>query len=347
MYVPSSVPSLPLRIALDLSPLSRPFPLGVQRVVRSALAALELRGDLEIVKISPPAGASLARWRQTGLVQEAREARAEVLHSWTSAFPLRAPMPVVQTVHEAPWRHGARENAGSIHQLWARLGRVRAALVVTPSARVARDLGEHRKLRVVPWAVDAAFFQDLDAGPSIDSQAKLLAALPGLPRGAFVLCLGGTRPKKRLDLVLEAAASLGTPVICTGPETPEALALAAIHPHLILAGVVADALLPALIRAAGCVAILSTSEGFGLPALEALAVGTPVVVPVDSVQAETSAGFGIEVDPKVPGAIEAGIAEALACPANGPRRTEGSAHAATFTWERTADALASHWRTLL
>ena len=76
-------------------------------------------------------------------------------------------------------------------------------------------------------------------------------------------------------------------------------------------------------------------------------MGTPVVVSGDSVQAETSAGFGFEVDPALPASIEAGIADALACPSHDPRRTGGMAYAATFTWERTADALVSHWRTLL
>ena len=143
-------------------------------------------------------------------------------------------MPVVQTVHEAPWRHGAQENAGLTHRLWARLGRSRAALVVTPSAAVAADLGGHDKLRVIPWGVESAFTPE----PS-ERDSALRTAVPDLPEGPFVLCLGGTRRKKRLDRLLAgtAASTHPLPVVCTGPRTPEAEALAAAHPHLFLAGV--------------------------------------------------------------------------------------------------------------
>ena len=253
-------------------------------------------------------------------------------------------MPVVQTVHEAPWLHGAYENAGPGHRLWARMGRSRAALVVTPSAAVARDLGGHPKLRVIPWGVDESYTPNRGA---VD--AELRAALPRLPDGPFVLCLGGTRSKKRLDLLLAGVAAnpRGLTVVCTGRPAPEASALRAAHPRLVLTGVLDERLIPALLRAAACSSILSTSEGFGLPALESLAAGTPVIVARGSVQAETAAGFGIEVDPGDPASIAAGIEVALDDSNSGERRAGGLAHASAMTWERTADSLVAAWESLL
>ena len=96
-----------------------------------------------------------------------------------------------------------------------------------------------------------------------------------------------------------------------------------------------------------CSAILSTSEGFGLPALEALATGTPVIVARDSVQAETAAGFGIEVDPDDPASVAAGIESALQDPAQDVRRAGGLAHAKDMTWDRTAERLVAAWCSLL
>jgi glycosyltransferase involved in cell wall biosynthesis len=217
-------------------------------------------------------------------------------------------------------------------------------MVMTPSAVVASDLGGHANLRVIPWGVDPAFSPD--PGPT---DIELREAVPHLPEGPFVLCLGGARPKKRLDLVVAGAAASTPPlgVVCTGATTPESEALAATFPGLLLTGVLDPSLIPALLRASSCSAILSTSEGFGLPALESLRCGTPLVVARGTVQAETAAGFGIEVNPNDPASVAAGFAEAREESEASARRTGGLAHAQAMTWERTAGELVSAWGSLI
>lgn len=328
-----------MRVALDLSPLHRSFPVSVVRTVRPILQALGARDDVEIVGIVPPERGSLALWRQSGLPRAARRSGAQVLHSFTSAFTLTRRIPVVQTVHEAPWRHGVTENAGPVHRVWVRLGRARAAATCTPSPGVARDLAPHPRLHVMPWGVDPSF------GPEPDeTDALLRAALQDLPASPFVLVLGATRPKKRLDLVCAGAAIADLPIVATGAAHADMRALARRFAGLTLAGEIDDMLLPALVRAACCVAVLSTSEGFALPVIEALRSDRPVVTARDTVQSETAGEAGIDVDPTDADDVARGFREALTDDVD--RNRLGRDVADGYSWTNTADALVRLWRTL-
>ena len=111
-----------------------------------------------------------------------------------------------------------------------------------------------------------------------------------------------------------------------------------------LLGYVPDADLPALYSAATAFAFPSLHEGFGLPVLEAMACGTPVVTSRGGATEEVAGGAAVLVDPQDPAAIAAGIEEAAR------RREElvaaGRARAAPFTWESSADLVEALWREL-
>ncbi|HEX6885005.1 MAG TPA: hypothetical protein VF530_16640, partial [Planctomycetota bacterium] len=153
-----------MRVGFDVSPLVQPHSRGLARVVAGLVEALERRARLAVVRLAPPAGAGLRRWRQGELPRLARGLAG--LHSFTSAFALRGPGARVQTIHELPWRHGVAENAGLRHRLWASLAARRATRVVCPSEHVARELGPavRRKTRVVPWGVAAHFCDEPEPG---------------------------------------------------------------------------------------------------------------------------------------------------------------------------------------
>ena len=134
-----------------------------------------------------------------------------------------------------------------------------------------------------------------------------------------------------LRLVLAGPAGWGT------AELAGAIGAAADGERVKRLGYVDAALVPALLRRAAVVAYPSFYEGFGLPALEALACGAPLVTSASTAMAEFAGPAAILVDPTDPSALAAGLAAALGGgPAADDRRREGLVRAARFTWERSA-----------
>ena len=110
-------------------------------------------------------------------------------------------------------------------------------------------------------------------------------------------------------------------------------------------GFVAPDDLPALLRAAGVLAYPSFEEGFGVPVVEALACGAPVVTSEATVMAELAAGAAILADPRDPGSIADSIAIALS--GGGPSQAARLVRAATFTWDACALAHANVYRSVV
>jgi glycosyltransferase involved in cell wall biosynthesis len=105
---------------------------------------------------------------------------------------------------------------------------------------------------------------------------------------------------------------------------------------------IADADLPSVLRLASLVPVLSRSEGYGLPVLEALACATPVVVPAASAQAEVAGDAGIPVDPDDATSVADGLARALA--ERESLRPCLVQRAREFSWARCATQVESIWK---
>jgi glycosyltransferase involved in cell wall biosynthesis len=220
----------------------------------------------------------------------------------------------------------------------------RAARVLTVSqfsaGRIAELSGRPLdRIDVAYPGVDPRFF---DAAPA---EALARYDLAGRP---YVLIIGTLEPRKNLERAIEAWR-LAQPKL--GPDVVLAIggglsnqrifkdaALGAEIPNVRLLGYVDDALLPGLYAGASAFLYPSVYEGFGLPPLEALAAGAPVVTSRDTVMAEIVGPAALLVDPHDAGAIADGLVEVLRGPtaAVEARRAAGLERAQGFTWDRCA-----------
>lgn len=225
----------------------------------------------------------------------------------------------------------------------------RADHILTDSEATRRDVIELLK-------IDSARVTTLHCGVSGQftpdpkpEEAKRLRAMYDLgPANApFILAVGTVQPRKNYERLIEAVDGIrrfagGVPVhlvIAGAPgwlsESVTAAATARDYVHLL--GFVADADLPGLYRQAAVFAFPSLYEGFGLPPLEAMACGTPVVASSASSVPEAVGDAGLLVDPLDTGALADALAAVLT---DGDLSAElqqrGLARAATFTWTRMA-----------
>ena len=321
-----------LKIGFDTSPLAQTR-AGTARHVAGLLGALRGRPGLELVGLSSGGSGRLATVRRDAVWYPFRVGRAagalDVLHCTTFRAPLRPRAPLVVTVHDlALLRHPEAfprwHRATGVPAL--RAGVRAADAIVCVSAFTRDELVEllgvpTERTRIVPNAVDPVFGQD---GP--------------VAGGDYVLAVGTLEPRKNLAAAVEAARSAGVELRVAGATGWGGVAVEG------WVGEPSDTELAALLRGARCLVYPSLYEGFGLPILEAMACGTPVVTSRGGATEEVAAGAAVLVDPRDPAAIAAGIGEAVR------RRDElvaaGLTRAAAFTWDRSADLVEALWREL-
>jgi glycosyltransferase involved in cell wall biosynthesis len=340
-----------MRVALDLAHL-RQSRAGVARVSLALRDALRARGDVEVVPLGEgPAlpRAALRRralavaqdlaWYPLGTRLAARRAGADVHHCPLPRGPLvHGRPPLVVTVHDlAVLRYPTTLSGWNRRYSRATLGRVLAAAdrVVCVSADTARDCADlagvpEERLRVVPNGVAPRFSSETPPPPEI--------------AGDYVLFVGTPEPRKNLSRLVEATRRLGVRLVVAGGNgwgdaTPADAA------HVTALGFVdGDERLHGLYAHAACLAVPSLHEGFGLPALEAMASGCPVVAARAGALPEVCGEAAVLVEPASVESIAGGIGEALRRSAE--LRAAGRARAAQCTWTAAAEKLVAVYREL-
>jgi glycosyltransferase involved in cell wall biosynthesis len=289
----------------------------------------------------------------TGQVEIARQARRlalDAVHDPTGAIPLLlAGAARVTTIHDAiPYIYPRTSSRLDwlIYRVWLpRAGRAVAA-VVTVSWQSREDILTHlsvppERVAVVPLAPGRQF-RPLSA-------AEVAPALRqcGIER-PYILYVGALEPRKNLPRLLAAYAQLRRwsdrwRLVIVGARkwvsSPifDAVRQLGLEPHVTFTGYVADEHLPALYAGADLFTFPSLYEGFGLPVLEAMACGAPVVTSHTSSLPEVAGDAAILIDPTDVAQIAAAMWLVLSQPALADAlRERGLARAAQFSWERTA-----------
>ncbi len=227
-----------------------------------------------------------------------------------------------------------------VHKMMPRL-----QAVIVPSHAVKQELSARLgfgsgKIEVIYHGVDPDFFEATPAAKEAAARAY------DLPEN-FVLFVGSMEPRKNLMRLLDAHGKLPEklqaqfPLVVAGAsgwrneDIREALRK---HPHAQLVGFVSRKLLPAVYASASLFALPSLYEGFGMPLLEAMAAGVPVLTSDVSAMPEVIGDCGFTVDPYDVDSIAAGLRRALEdLNAAATAGSRGRQRARQFTWERCAE----------
>jgi glycosyltransferase involved in cell wall biosynthesis len=353
---------------------------GVGRYVDGLLAALGSAGaDLAIVcqradaerysAMAPqaavvPGPAAIAHrparlaWEQTGLPLVAQQLAAEVVHSPHYTMPLRVGIPVVVTIHDATFftsPEAITAVKGTFYRSATRTALRRATRVIVPSKATRDEL--IRVLDADPTVIDVAY-HGVDPQlfhPPTDAERARVAARLGL-RGSYVAFLGVLEPRKNVPALIrgwvEAVTWRDDPpalVLAGGSgwdeEVDAAIADVPSHLRVVRPGYLRFADLPGFLGGATVVAFPSHGEGFGLPVLEAMACGTPVLTTQRLSLPEVGGDAVAYTEPDA-ASIGASLSALLDDAARRQMLSDAAlARAREFTWQASAEVhLASYAR---
>jgi glycosyltransferase involved in cell wall biosynthesis len=265
-----------------------------------------------------------------------RRVGADLVHT-QYAVPLRCPCPAVITVHDVSFARDAALLSRKDRVVFGRVvpRAVRAAArVLTVSERTKADLVElygipPERVVVTPNGVDPAF-------------RRVGSPSTNVLQGLYVLSVGAIQERKNQLAALEAARAVGLPLVVVGPTKDASLAQELRRRGARLEGYVETEKLAELYRGAACLVQSSRHEGFGLPVVEAMACGTPVVAVPDPALREVAGDAAIFVE-------ESDLADGIRCALAERERLSaaGIERARAFTWRATAEKTLAVYRELL
>jgi glycosyltransferase involved in cell wall biosynthesis len=304
-----------------------------------------------VVPVNATSRIQWVRGEQQHIPRLATRHGCQIVHSLGSTAPLRGAFRRVTTIHDLNYRKVPESHFG-LRGLGMRVlvpaAARRSDRIIVDAASTRDDLND--LLKIDPSMVDVVpLGVTPPTGPAIPT-GELRSALD-LPDGPVVLCPGAKRPHKNAHGVIEAAGLMESPptVIVTGYSSPYEQRLRELADargvHLRMPSYLDEVALNGLYALASCAVVASFYEGFGLPVLEAMARGVPVVVSDRASLPEVAGDAAVMVDPADPVDIRRGIEKALADPE--PLRAAGLRRAARFTWERTASLTADTYRRAL
>jgi glycosyltransferase involved in cell wall biosynthesis len=353
-----------MRVGFDGRAFSSPA-AGVRRYVEGLAGALARLDDApELVALGGADSSALPRgmghlaepphpptnlgWTLVGLPRAAARARVDLIHAPAYTAPFWSRVPVVLTIHDVsyarhpewyPYRRDWARRLFYRRSAWA------AAHVITDSAFSATEItAAYRipssRITVAPLGVDPEF-----------AHASGTGELPTGITEPYLLHVGDLHERRNLTLVVDAllaarrhfGGAAGLSLVLAGADHGVGDALCAIAAEadapdaVVLLGQVSDERLQALYGGATALVYPSLYEGFGLPVLEAMAAGTPVIASRAASMPEVLGDAGMLLDPLDAKAWTEAVVKVVNDEHVRERmRHAGRVRAATFTWERTA-----------
>jgi len=278
----------------------------------------------------------------------------DVVHAPTLLVPpVRSPARLVVTIHDVvPWTHPETLTPRGVafHRRMGRRAAQTADLLVTPTEAVAAEV---RALLAPRGRVEAVWLGRTSITASSDAADRRRRL--GLPE-RFLLFVGTAEPRKGLDVLVEALARpdlLDHQLVVVGPpgwggiDVAEISERAGVRDRTHVTGLVSDDDLAAIYAGARAVAVPSRAEGFGLPVVEAMALGIPVVVSDVPALTEVAGGCAEVVPVGDAPALARQLARVAAdSPERDQRISAGVTRSADFSWDGVADRMWRLYRSL-
>ena len=315
---------------------------GDETYVRELLRALpEVAGDLRIGALTREASLVPSGIEPVVLRARTQELRMAIgvprllgrlrprLAHFVHSLPLRCPVPAVLTVQDLSWERDPSVFGWwdlATFKLFVRNSVKRARHVLAISERTKRDLVElygtqPDKITVTPLAPDPAF-------------------RPAQEHDSFLLFVSAIEPRKQPLDAIDAANAVGRRLVVVGPKKDAELVSELERRGADVRGYVPKDELVRLYQSAACLVFPSRYEGFGLPVVEAMACGTPVVAAPEPALEEVAGGAAVFADDLAEG-VRRALADRERLSAAGLERAKA------FSWRETARITADVYRRIL
>lgn len=309
-----------------------------------------------------PGAYRIRRWLEQNAFDRGLKCRQVDLYHEPTLWPLEFDGPMVMTLHDLTHVHYPQtQPADRLAEIERQVGRgvARAQCVLTDSAHVAGEVCRHfglpeERVTVAPLGYAARFH------PRPHQALERTLGSLGLAAGQYLICVGTLEPRKNLELALRAHALLPEslrsrlPLVIAGmpgwrtEQLGDSLKAALARGDVKVLGYQSDAVLAELLAGARALLFPSLYEGFGLPVLEAMASGVPVVLTRTSSLPEVAGEAGVYVDAQDPQEMSAAIQRLVEDESFWQRcRTLGLERARGFSWQRCARITRDVYRKVL
>jgi glycosyltransferase involved in cell wall biosynthesis len=311
--------------------LAREFPEDIYSLLSDQPFPMPAHAPANLVRGRAPDSAAERRWWLWGIRRAIRQSGAQVFHGTNFEVPYLGGTPAILTIHDlSPWREkNWHEEAGRVRFRAPWLVRLRRSrMILTVSETVRAEIISHfgvspDRVRAVPLAASSLF--------------RPVAATTQ-PAKPFFLFVATLEPRKNIEALVEgwreSREATGADLILAGRNRAD---FAGLPPAdgLHLLGEVPDQELPRLYSDALAFAYPTHYEGFGLPVLEAMQCGCPVITSRDPAVMEVSGGAAIHVTSaqEIAGAMRSVAADP---DLRSRLREAGLKRSAAFSWSRTA-----------